>query len=361
MRQDVLAYIIGSILIGFGALPFIDIKIMAPGQYFVWYVFLAGILGIYLCFIKINLFIKIAAVYGFANCFFSTAPLVSFISYFSFLACLYFFVLCYKLKNHFIVLNMLQALLYFNLFMLAMKMIGADVLTNFNESVYFGTAGQHMQSASFICILSAALIPRRSFNVAFPFVASIVCNSIGAFVSGLVGLSALILKQIKVRQYLLTTLLLATFGGVWMFTGGDWAEHTNPSGRLGVWMISYDLSSNHPIVGYGIGTFKYLFHPLSKLTTYPWKTAHNCWVQILFEAGIVGFGISVSYAGYLIAKLINMIRSHNHRNTAAAFLSGLAIIASNMFYHFPTRQIQSVLLIIYFLAICQRMVDHGSR
>ena len=102
----------------------------------------------------------------------------------------------------------------------------------------------------------------------------------------------------------------------------------------------------------GFGTFKGLFPALGGMVAIPWKTAHNCWLQIFFEGG--GLWLTVAF-GYFMSLAVRLFRNGG---TYSCFI-GLMMIGANMMIHFPTRMIQTVLLIIFFCAYCEGVLKNG--
>ena len=80
-----------------------------------------------------------------------------------------------------------------------------------------------------------------------------------------------------------------------------------------------------------------------------WPQAHNCPLQILFEIGFLGLAIMASFIGFIGYRLYKLKKT--------TLLSGLVILLTIMCFHFPTRMIQTVPMIILFLAICQKEAE----
>jgi len=78
----------------------------------------------------------------------------------------------------------------------------------------------------------------------------------------------------------------------------------NPFGsRIPVWLATIKLANQHPFMGWGIGSYKFDFFPLSGLHTRPWTQAHNDFLQILFETGYTGLLLIITILWVLIYKL----------------------------------------------------------
>ena len=105
-------------------------------------------------------------------------------------------------------------------------------------------------------------------------------------------------------------------------------------------------------MGWGISSFKFIFQALSVgmfKNEGMWFQAHNDWLQVLFEMGIFGFIIILSFVSNLVIK----IRKYFY------LLFGLGMIGLDMCIHFPLHTIQTVLIVIAFLSYCEKEVRYG--
>jgi len=359
------SYSVGFILAALAVVPPINFSVNAPSDYWPWWIMMAGFLGFYTMFLKTSLIVKFLAVAGFINCFFSSSPYLSFTSYISIVFMCYFFMLCKSIKDYGIVFRVLQCLLIFTSFMFVMQIAGLDRLLNFGRSVApidfcFGIVGQHMQSASLSVVLAAALMPFNVFNLSFPFITSVFCNSAGGFLCASSGIIAFFYKKIQKRYFLIPVALLIIFS-LWMVLSGKLNANTYAGGgRLTVWKSTVHLAIQRPLMGWGAGMYKSIFPALGGISGVPWKTAHNCWLQLLFEFGIPITMFISGYFVYLMVSLARLTRRASFRKNAFRCLAGLTMISLNMCFHFPTRVLGCVLIIIFFLAYCQKIIDTGG-
>lgn len=369
--KNYLEYIAGLSMCIMALLPPMYFKVSAPGEYWPWFVFISGFLGFYLLFIDVSYWVKAIAMGGFISCFFSSAPVISFNAYFSLIVGCYFFLLCNKLQDFKIIFKLLQTLLYINVFIMFMQFIGKDVLLNFNVPTgCYGSVGQHMQTASFSVILSAALISFNPVNIMFVFFSSAFCKSVGGFISGIIGFMFILKMKLSRTNFIIMSIFGVILSTGWLIYSGKFIENISLGGaRLGIWveLIKQTMHYN-PIKGFGIGTFQHLFPSLCKISnvyeirhSIAWKTAHNCWLEIYYETGLIGLLFSLSYFFYLIINLIKLINNNILKNESIFCLAGLFMVGSNMMVHFPTRMIQCVLIIIFFIAYCERIIQDGRR
>lgn len=362
--QKYLSHIVGWLIAITALYPPMDFEIAPPMQWYPWMLVLAGFLGFYTLVLDVAVGVKIVAIGGFLNCFFSSTPYISFISYMLLIAGCYFYILCSRVTDYKPVYKILQCLVFFNAFMVVMQLVKQDVLLNFglDHTLCFGVTGQHMQTASFSVVLAAALFPFQRFNILFAGIISAFCNSLGGFLSIASGLFISLLnpKRIKIAFIFLYMSIILIIG--WGLSTHKFSNNLDSkNGRLATWEKSIEIANQHYLMGWGIGSFKYVF-PAMQNNPYSikWVTAHNCWIQFLFETGRMGFLLIAGYFVYLFYKLIKLVKRSVFRKDAVACLAGLTMIAVNMMVHFPTRMVATSLILIFFISVCQRTVNKNG-
>jgi O-antigen ligase len=270
--------------------------------------------------------------------------------FWSVITCAWYFVLCKQIKDWTPVKKAIQAIFFFIVLLIIMQLLGKDTLLNFGlkTPTILGTIGNRMILSSFACILAPFLIFSPLNWVALILVSFISWSS-GAVLSIGAGLSVYVWAKFKQLRLLIVVLaILAPI--LFAYKTGDFRVF-GVSGRGPVWVKTLELSIQHP-QGYGIGTYKLLFPVLCgneirrQQPGKAWTTAHNDWVQILFETGFVGF---ILLLGWLVSIVRNVLK---HKDIIA--LSGLAIVGTNMIVHFPGRMVQSAFILLIFLAYCER-------
>jgi len=300
----------------FALYPPLDIRIpMVGNNYWIWLVLLTGFAGLYTLFLDVSKFVKIIAIYALVNCFLSRAPYISFTAYVVFIIGIYYYILCLNLRDWRPVINALKIIILIQCFLFLMQKIGYDTLLNFGakEPECWGVIGNLMQFKSFIiiavCLLFALCKPK-------------------IFKNKIVSLLSIIILASLVGFYAKWDRSLYYFSLI----------------RLPVWIDTLKLSIIHPVVGFGMSTYKTLFPVLAEhgvTTRGVFYTAHNCWLQILFEFGSIGFGLVFSAFVYMVIKLWRK---------DWFILFSLLIISLNMAIYFPTRQIHCVFMLLAFLA-----------
>jgi hypothetical protein len=165
MLDKLIKYIIAIPIILLALLPpkYFEIPMFVNDFWWLWLVLISGFLGIFFIFTKADIILKILSVYLFFNCFFSKAPYLSFTAYFSVILCLYFYLLCLKLKDWDFIYKVILSIFILNVVFIVNQFLGRDTLLNFGQTatVRFGTIGNLMQLKSFMIVLSAFLITCR--------------------------------------------------------------------------------------------------------------------------------------------------------------------------------------------------------
>ena len=62
----------------------------------------------------------------------------------------------------------------------------------------------------------------------------------------------------------------------------------------------------------------------------------------------------------LIGYFVNLIK-RLYQSDKFILIAGIACIGVNMFFAFPMRMVQTILMLICFLALCEKEITHGSR
>lgn len=349
--KQITPYIVFPFLIFLALIPPINFFVTRP-ENDAWYllVLIMGFAGVHTIFIKTEWFVKVIAVWSFALCFICASPLTALTSYFSIVVCCYLYILCRQIKDWSVIFKAFQTLLFLNVLVVVMQMVGKDTLLNFglghNLSIY-GIVGQHMQMGSFSVVLSAVLLPFSLLNLAFPFVVAFFCNSAWTLLTASIGLYLLLRTFSKELAFRVLLILCGGFMIYAAITGKIDGNIAHDNGRWNIWMQSLKWANLHPWVGYGAGTYKLLFPSfyVTPLNDIPYKTAHNWIVQLIFE---MGYPFTLFLMG-LIAHLGYQL----WRQKQTLCLIGLVMIVCDMEVHFPERMLQTVGILVCFFAYCQ--------
>lgn len=320
-----------------------NLPVMVNSFAWVYLVIISGLFGMYLIFTKIPLSLKVLTVYLFISCFISKAPYCSFNSYIVLIASLYFYLAC-KYADFKPILNVIEAVFWFQVILATMQLLGKDTLINFDrpEPVFLGSVMQYMRFGSLLAIMTPFLVIKSKWYL-IPIFTVCVLSQASSFAFALVGGSMVyaFLCAGKYKRIILGSLI--AFGiGFMLYDNGSFSTAVS-CGRLPVWGMIAKTCMQHPIVGWGQATFSPIFPIL--VGGNPFQQCHNDWLQILFETGIIGFGIIAAYTISLVKRLY--IRQEY------ILISGLVLIAVNMFFAFPMRQTQTALLMVAYLGLCE--------
>lgn len=346
-------------MISLSLMPPIDFFIRNPyNDKWLWMVCIAGFLGFFTFFIKTSPVVRFIAIAGFINCFFSCAPYISFTAYVSLIGCCYFYILCTRVEDWSVIFKAAQAVVFLNILLLLFATLHKDSLMNFgfNQTEQFGVVGQHMLMGSFSVVIAAFLLSFNRMNILFPFIVSIACVATWSFFAATIGLFCMIVKRNVKHAFIVLLLLCMAFTG-WAFKEYKFGANMYfKSGRIGAWTRTLELSFQHPLTGWGIGTYKDVFPAISRMNCIPYRTAHNFIVQLIFE---VGYPFVLIILVSLTAFILRLIRHKLYPQAA-----GIIMVTCDAMVHFPDRMIQCVLIIVALLAYCEvslRRWSHESR
>jgi len=104
------------------------------------------------------------------------------------------------------------------------------------------------------------------------------------------------------------------------------------TGRLLVWQGAWRMFVDHPIVGVGPGNFENVYHSsyMSPKAKEHLGHAHNSFLQILAENGIVGFGGFIVMFGYILVYLYKRGIGRKNPLALAVFLATIAFLIQGL-------------------------------
>jgi O-antigen ligase len=161
-------------------------------------------------------------------------------------------------------------------------------------------------------------------------------------------------KSIFQRKFVIigggVVLVLAVFGVVLLIGGNEsllrgtgLQSNTNDlsSGRIHYWSIALKIFLDYPILGAGLNAFGTAFPNYDTLNgTLRVEQAHNDYLQILADAGIVGFTCIAAFIFLLFKKgfqTFNKTSDNFLRNATIGALAGCFGILLHSFFDFPLR------------------------
>lgn len=122
------------------------------------------------------------------------------------------------------------------------------------------------------------------------------------------------------------------------------------SNRFYIWQSCWDLFLKHPILGLGAGTENIHQELITKYGVYNRSHAHNLFLEMLTEGGIIGFGFVCAIIYLIVKNLITVFRLKDkaHRGYGVLYVSSLIGFTIMSITEF-TLQSAKELMILFFL------------
>ena len=170
------------------------------------------------------------------------------------------------------------------------------------------------------------------------------------------------LKGIAVRAGLAGALLVALFFGV-LALGGEFSinrfidsVNTNDptTGRAHFWSVTLDIIKAHPYVGTGLGAYGVVYTRYdTRNGLFRLEQAHNDYLQVLSDAGIIGAVLALSFVVLLFWMAVSRARSRDdfRRGVALAGMSGCFAVLVHSFFDFTLHTTSNALLFLVLAAL----------
>jgi len=170
-------------------------------------------------------------------------------------------------------------------------------------------------------------------------------------------------------------LIVALFGGVVLLGGEDAltrivgsVNSDDPTtGRAHFWSVTVDIIKTHPLIGTGLGAFGVVYTGYdSRNGLYRLEQAHNDYLQILSDGGIVGALLSL----FFVVNLFRMgfsrrdSRDDFRRGVATGAMAGCFAVLVHSFFDFTLHTTANALLFLMLAALATmngRVEDVQSR
>ncbi len=131
------------------------------------------------------------------------------------------------------------------------------------------------------------------------------------------------------------------------------ADVTN--GRLHFWSVALKIFFENPLIGAGLDAFGVAFTKYDSWNGFfRVEQAHNDYLQILADGGIVGFAIVAAFIYFLFSRGITVLRnstSPGRRSIAVGALAGCFGILVHSFFDFPLRTVSNSYFFLLFAAM----------
>ena len=294
----------------------LDINVRV-NHFWIWLVVASIFFSIYFSVFKTNLFLKIFLFVAALNIFFSQTPFISQFAFVEIVLCAYIYLACSRIRDWRPVFNTLWCVLVVECILLFSQIIYKDSLLNFGlkQNICALSVGNPMQARSFFLILSAILIQDRRIKV-------------------------------NVRWIFICLIPLT----IWYFFFHN-VYNSFPQIRWPIWKHTLKLSLAHPFMGWGLGSYKIIFpvllNPICKAISKEqglFYNAHNFWLQLFFETGLIGVSV---ISGFMVILLWKCLKN-------GRMILAFVLINYSLTVHFPDRQFHTVFLLIIFIAYIGR-------
>ena len=170
------------------------------------------------------------------------------------------------------------------------------------------------------------------------------------------------LKRIAARAAMATALLVSLFLGV-VLLGGEFSinrfiDSVNTddptTGRAHFWSVTLNIIQAYPYLGTGLGSYGVIYtqHD-SRNGLFRLEQAHNDYLQVLSDGGVVGGALALSFVALLFYKAIVRAKSRDdfRRGVALAALSGCFGVLIHSFFDFTLHTTSNALLFLVLAAL----------
>jgi O-antigen ligase len=170
------------------------------------------------------------------------------------------------------------------------------------------------------------------------------------------------IKSAAVKAGLALAMVFAVFGGVVLLGGeealsrfvGSVNSDDPTTGRAHFWGVTVDIIRNHPVIGTGLGAFGAVYTGYdTRNGLYRLEQAHNDYLQVLSDGGIVGavLGLIFLAALFRIGFLRRESRDDFRRGVATGALAGCFAVLVHSFFDFTLHTTSNTLLFLVLAAL----------
>jgi O-antigen ligase len=170
------------------------------------------------------------------------------------------------------------------------------------------------------------------------------------------------IKSAAMKAGLALAMVLAVFGGVVLLGGeealirvvGSVNTDDPTTGRAHFWGVTVDIIKNHPIIGTGLGAFGVVYTGYdTRNGLYRLEQAHNDYLQVLSDGGIVGavLGLVFLVALFRMGFARRDSRDDFRRGVATGALAGCFAVLVHSFFDFTLHTTANTLLFLLLAAL----------
>jgi O-antigen ligase len=169
-------------------------------------------------------------------------------------------------------------------------------------------------------------------------------------------------RAAAVRVGLGFAMIVAVFFGVLYFGGEDALSRlvgsvnsADPTtGRAHFWKGTVGIIEDHPLLGTGLGAFSAVYPRYDTGNgTYRLEQAHNDYLQILSDAGVVGGALGLAFVVVLFRTALKRMQSHDkvRRGIALGALAGCSGVLVHSFFDFTLHTTANALMFLVLAAL----------
>jgi O-antigen ligase len=169
-------------------------------------------------------------------------------------------------------------------------------------------------------------------------------------------------RAAAVRVGLGFAMIVAVFFGVLYFGGEDALSRLagtvnadDPTtGRAHFWQGTLGIIKDHPVIGAGLGAFGSVYPRYDTASgAYRLEQAHNDYLQILSDAGVVGGVLGLAFVVVLFRMALRRMQSHDkfRRGIALGALAGCAGVLVHSFFDFTLHTTANALMFLLLAAL----------
>jgi O-antigen ligase len=137
------------------------------------------------------------------------------------------------------------------------------------------------------------------------------------------------------------------------------------SGRLHFWSIAFQVFKDYPILGAGLDSFATAFPFYDSWNgNFRIEQAHNDYLQILADAGILGFLCVAAFVFLLFRQGLRVIgaeHSHFRRSVAVGAMAGCLGILIHSFFDFPLRTSSNAFFFLLYAVFATASIHFSKR
>lgn len=170
------------------------------------------------------------------------------------------------------------------------------------------------------------------------------------------------IKSAALKAGLALAMVIAIFGGVVLLGGEDALTRIVGSvnaddpttGRAHFWGVTVDIIKNHPVIGTGLGAFGVVYTGYdTRNGLYRLEQAHNDYLQVLSDGGIVGavLGLVFLVALFRMGFARRESRDDFRRGVATGALAGCFAVLVHSFFDFTLHTTSNTLLFLVLAAL----------